>query len=108
METVLGICGLKLVETGIMDWNEVIKKISLNPAKLYKIDKFGAGSIDIDKSANLTIFNPTEKWVVKEENILSKSNNTPLIGTELVGKVKYTICEGKLVYRDIDDMIMVD
>lgn len=108
LETVLGVCGSKLVEPGLMTWKDVITKISLNPAKLYKIDKDGAGSIDIDNSANLTIFNPTEKWIVKEENILSKSKNTPLIGTELVGKVKYTICEGKLVYRDIDDMIIAD
>ena len=30
----------------------------------------------------------------------SKSTNTPFIGEKLFGKVKYTICEGKVVYTD--------
>ena len=27
-------------------------------------------------------------------------NNTPFIGTKLFGRVKYTICGGKIVYKD--------
>ena len=96
----LGICGKALVDEGYLTWKDVIEKISVNPAKLYELDKEGVGSIKIGTKANLTIFNPTEKWKFDEETIVSKSHNSPLIGTELVGKVKYTICNGKLVYRD--------
>ena len=55
-----------------------------------------------DKNLQI-IFNPKEKWKLNEEDIVSKSHNTPLIGTELIGKVKYTICNGKLVYRDANN-----
>lgn len=100
LETMLGICGKALVDEGYMTWKDVIEKISVNPAKLYELDKDGVGSIKIGTKANITIFNPTEKWKFDEETIVSKSHNSPLIGTELIGKVKYTICNGKLVYRD--------
>lgn len=103
LETVLGICGKKLVDEGYLGWKEVIEKISMNPAKLYGLDEEGAGRLDVGKLANITIFNPKEKWKLNEEDIVSKSHNTPLIGTELIGKVKYTICNGKLVYRDVNN-----
>ena len=103
LETVLGICGLKLVEDGYLNWKEVIEKISLNPAKVFDLDKDGVGSITEGKKANITIFDPKEKWTFTEESIVSKSHNSPLIGMELVGKVKYTICNGRLVYRAVEE-----
>ena len=102
LETLLGICGSKLVEDGYLTWKEVIEKISLNPAKIFGLDKEGVGSITEGTKANITIFNPDEKWVFDEETIVSKSHNSPLIGIELLGKVKYTICNGKLVYREVE------
>ena len=100
LETMLGICGMALVEKGILTWKEVIEKISVNPAKLYGLDRDGVGSLKEGTKANITIFDPNEKWNFDEESIVSKSHNSPLIGCELLGKVKYTICNGKLVYHD--------
>ena len=102
LETLLGICGKKLVDDGHLTWKDVIEKISVNPAKLYGLDKDGVGMIEIDRPANLTIFDPDETWKLTEEDIVSKSHNTPLLNMELKGKVKYTICNGKLVYRDVN------
>ena len=102
LETLLGICGLKLVDAGHLTWKEVIEKISLNPAKAFDLDKAGVGSLTEGTKANITIFDPNEKWKFEEETIVSKSHNSPLLGKELIGKVKYTICNGKLVYRDIE------
>ncbi|MBO6118999.1 MAG: dihydroorotase [Lachnospiraceae bacterium] len=102
LETVLGICGLKLVGDNYLNWKEVIEKISTNPAKVFDLDKEGVGSITEGKKANITIFDPNEKWIFEEESIISKSHNSPLIGMELVGKVRYTICNGRLVYRSVE------
>ena len=102
LETLLGICGSKLVEDGYLTWKEVIEKISLNPAKAFGLDKEGVGTITEGTKANITIFAPDEKWIFDEETIVSKSHNSPLIGKELIGKVKYTICNGKLVYRAVE------
>lgn len=99
IEFVLGILG-SLVDDGEIKWEDILPKLTIGPAKVFSLDKDGAGSLEIGDVANIVIFNPKEKWKVKIENIVSKSKNTPLIGTELVGKVKYTICNGKLIYRD--------
>ena len=100
LETLLGICGTALVKEDYLSWKEVIEKISVNPAKLYGLDKEGVGSITEGTKANITIFDPNEKWIFEESTIVSKSHNSPLVGKELIGKVKYTICNGKLVYHD--------
>lgn len=48
--------------------------------------------------ADLIIFDEREKWVV--ERFHSKSENSPFVGMELAGKVKYTVCGGRVVYQD--------
>ncbi len=48
--------------------------------------------------ADLVIFDPEEKWTVKE--FYSRSHNSPFIGERLTGRVKYTICNGNIVYQD--------
>ena len=62
------------------------------PAGLYGLD---CGYIKKGGSADLVIFNEREKWRV--EKFQSKSANSPFIGEELYGKVKYTICDGKII-----------
>ena len=101
LETLLGICGIALVKAGYLNWKDVIEKISVNPAKAFGINIEGAGSITEGKKANITIFDPDEKWVFDANTIVSKSHNSPLIGSTLLGRVKYTLCNGRLVYRDI-------
>lgn len=39
--------------------------------------------------ADFLLFDPGEKWVVRAENLYSKSSNTPFLGKELTGKVKH-------------------
>lgn len=57
-----------------------------------------SGYIAEGAQADLVIFDEFEKW--KVEKFHSKSNNSPFIGEELYGKVKYTICKGRIVYED--------
>ena len=96
-ETALSAEIMNLVDTGDISYLDLVKLTSYNPAKLMGLDK---GIIDEGKIADITIFNPNEKYTYKEENIVSKSKNTPFIGMELKGKVKYTIVNGNVVYED--------
>lgn len=108
LETTLGVCGKVLVSTKALTWDEVIEKIVVNPAKLYNLEEYGAGSIEEGEYANITIFDPNEKWSLQVDDIVSKSKNSPLIDVPLIGKVKYTICDGKLVYRDIPKIEVIE
>ncbi|HCS11996.1 MAG TPA: dihydroorotase, partial [Clostridiales bacterium] len=47
---------------------------------------------------DLVVFDINERWIADE--FYSKSSNSPFQGKELWGKVKYTICGGKVVYED--------
>jgi dihydroorotase len=43
-------------------------------------------TVDEGAPATLTIFDATTQWVFAEEHIRSKSENTPFVGDEMVGK----------------------
>lgn len=87
----LGITGL--VKKGYLTMAELIEKMSVNPAKLYQLEK---GSLSVGADADVVLFAPDEEWVVSA--YASKSGNSPFTGQKLIGKVKRTICGGKTVY----------
>lgn len=95
LEAALPLCIEKLVKEAGMSMMEVLDKLTAKPAAMYNIDR---GDLRVDGPADIVIFNPNEKWTVT--GFQSKSQNSPFIGEELTGKVKYTICKGKVVYRD--------
>ena len=96
LETSLALGVTKLVKTGRLTMKELLSKMTINPAKLYKMDK---GYIKEGTAADIVIYAPDEKWIVGE-SFASKASNTPFIGQELYGKIKYTICNGNVVYCD--------
>lgn len=96
LETALALGITELVEKGYLTLPELIEKMSLNPARLYGLD---CGKMKEGAKADLVIFNPKESFVV--EKFHSKSANSPFVGWKLKGKIHYTICNGKIVYKGI-------
>ena len=76
--------------------DQLMEKMSLNPAVLYHLEDT-KGWIGEGADADLVLFNPDEQWTVTEFE--SKAVNSPFIGETLYGKVKYTICRGKIAYE---------
>ncbi len=95
LETALALGITGLVEKGYLTLSELLEKMTINPARLYDLD---SGRIKEGAPADLLIFNAGEKYIV--DKFISKSSNSPFIGWELKGKVKYTICGGRIVYND--------
>ena len=95
LETALALGITILVKNNYLTLSELLEKMTINPAKLYNLS---SGRIYEGAKADLTIFDPEEKWII--DNFCSKSKNSPFIGWELQGKVKYTICRGKIVYKN--------
>ena len=94
LETSLGLGITSLVKPGHLTLMQLLEKMTCNPAKLYKLP---GGSIEVNTPADFVIFNPDEEWTV--DNFASKSTNTPFKGYKLLGKIHYTICNGKVVYK---------
>jgi dihydroorotase len=64
----------------------------VNPRKVMNIDR---DLFEIGKKAQITILDPNQKWTFSNEDIYSKSSNSPFIGEEMVGKVKYVLSKSK-------------
>ncbi len=94
LETALALGITQLVEPGRLSLLELMEKMSQNPAKLYHLPYQG---IAAGAAADLVIFDEKEVWT--PERFHSKSGNSPFIGKKLTGRVRYTICGGKLVYE---------
>ena len=97
LETALGLVITSVVRTGQVPIDTVIRALTVNPAGLYKLD---AGTLSAGAEADIVIFDPEEKWTVPE-TFRSKATNSPFIGMELYGRVKTTLCGGRVVYQDL-------
>jgi dihydroorotase len=92
LETALGLT-LKLVQEGALSLTEAIRKLSINPALILKLDK---GKLSVDADADMTMIDPNVDWTVDVSQFKSKSKNTPFAGWKLKGKAVRTIVGGKI------------
>jgi dihydroorotase len=88
---------LSLVREGVLTLNELLKRFTVNPAKLLNLPY---GELAPGKAADLIIFNPDKEWIVDKDKFQSKGKNTPFHGWKLKGKNLLTIVDGNIVYRD--------
>lgn len=95
-ETALPAEIMNLIDKREISYFDLVRLTSYMPAKLLNIDR---GTIEVGKVADITIFDENEKYIYTKEMIVSKSKNSPFIGKELKGKVKYTIVSGRIVYE---------
>jgi len=87
---------LKLVESGILSFSDLIRKMSKNPASIIGVNS----GIYVDGPADITIIDPELRHTVDAASFQSKSRNTPFDGWEMKGKAVMTIIGGKIAYND--------
>ena len=95
LETALALGITSLVRPGHLTLMQLLEKMTINPARLYHLPY---GNIKQDSPADLVIFDPDESWI--PDSYHSMSSNSPFTGRKLYGKVKYTLCNGRIVYAD--------
>lgn len=93
-ETALGLGMTYLVKTGVLTINELIEKMSANPADILGLNK---GSLSVDRPADVVIIDPDTEYTVNVSEFKSKSKNSPYDGFKLCGKADYTIVNGNIV-----------
>ena len=92
LETALGLT-LKLVQEGVLSLAEAIRKLSVNPALILRLDK---GTLSVGADADMTVIDPNLEWTVDAAQFKSKSKNTPFEGWKLKGKAVRTMVGGKI------------
>ncbi len=85
LQTAFSLALMQLVEPGYINLSRWIELISINPRKILKLP---VQTIQKDRQANLTLFNPVKEWVLSSDAIPSRAKNTPFTGRTLLGKIK--------------------
>lgn len=94
LETALALGITNLVRPGYLSLEELMRKMSVNPARLYGLE---APRICPGAPADLVLFAEGEAWRV--ERFHSKASNSPFTGSTLYGRVHATICGGRIIYK---------
>lgn len=93
LETALAVVATTMVQNGKMTWRDLARVMSVTPARIGKAEGQGeeitAGSV-----ANLCFVSADTSWQVHRERQVSRSDNTPFVGKELLGQVRHTIYRG--------------
>lgn len=93
LETALALGITELVDKGYLSMMQLFRAMSTNPAEMYHLD---AGYLAEGGPADIVLIDPEDEVTVYE--FVSKASNSPFVGWKLKGNVKYTICDGKVVY----------
>jgi dihydroorotase len=87
---------LKMVHDGLVPLKRWVECLTIRPAKLLNLPY---GRLQVGSIADVTLLNPTKKWTLSAELILSKSHNSPFVGWNLQGQIVKTIVSGRVVYE---------
>ena len=97
LETSFALSYTALVKSGAMTLQELAKKMSTNPAEILGLK---GGKIEVGAIADFAVVDLNEKWTIDPKKFVSKGKNTPFGGTQVYGKVKYTVVDGEIKYEE--------
>lgn len=95
LETLLG-AALRLYHNGDVPLLRIIEAMSIAPARIFGLD---AGSLSPGARADMTIVDLDEPWIVREEDLTSRSKNSCFEGARFQGRVVQTFVAGTSVFK---------
>ena len=87
--------GLRLVAEQVLELGELIHRLTRGPAEILGLPY---GTLSVDATADICIFNPELTWQLDTHSMRSHGHNTPFMGWEMKGRVTHTLLNGELVY----------
>ena len=105
-EAEAGATGLELLLPLTLKWaretdaplSAAIARIATEPSRVLALNN---GHLGVGQPADLCIFDPAQHWKVGPATLKSQGRNTPFVGFELQGKVRYTLVDGHVVYEGL-------
>ena len=95
VETLLPL-SLELYHNESLGLKKIIETLTINPSNILKIKK---GSLKKGLDADICVFDLNKPWMVKADQLKSKSKNTAIEDRKLQGKVLMTFLNGELVFN---------
>ena len=96
IETSLPIIYTHFVKTNLISLDRFLDLIVYNPNKIFNL---GDRRIEENYIADIAILDIENEYTYTKEEILSKGKNSPFIGNKYYGFTKYTIKNGKIIYK---------
>jgi dihydroorotase len=87
---------LALFRKGTIDASRLVELLAGNPARILGVR---GGSLSIGAAADIAVIDPEHVFVLEEQDILSKSKNSPFLGTKLQGRAVFTLCNGRITHN---------
>ena len=97
LETALSLGYTYLVRTGRLGLRQWLRTLTVNPARILHQD---LGTLTVGKPADLTLVDLEQPFYFDKNQMASRSRNTPYDGWELYGRVRATLCAGRLTYDE--------
>jgi dihydroorotase len=98
LETALPIVNQTMVQSGLMNWEQVALRMSKTPAQIGQYQQHGR-DLEVGSPAHITVMNPTATYRVDRDLVASRSRNTPFHGRELPGIITTTIFDGRVTFE---------
>lgn len=95
IETSFALSYTNLVRGGVLTLEQLSERMSTAPARILNLE---GGELKEGGVADIMLADLNEKYVIDSKKFVSKGKNTPFDGTEVYGRVKYTIVDGKIKY----------
>lgn len=95
IETSFSLSYTTLVRGGILTLSQLAQRMSGAPARILGLE---GGALQEGKVADIMLADLNEKYVIDPKDFVSKGKNTPFGGTEVYGRVKYTIVDGTIKF----------
>jgi len=96
LETALGLGMVELVAPATMTLSVLVRRLSTDPARIFGLP---GGSLVRGTLGDVVVFDPDAKWTVTVDGFVSRSQNSPFIGRDLVGRVERTFVGGRTVFQ---------
>lgn len=93
LETAVSL-GLKLVQEGVISITDLIKKMSIAPARILGLES----GLQPDRTADITIIDPDAAFAVDVNQFQTLGRNCPFDGWRLTGRPVLTMVAGRIVY----------
>jgi dihydroorotase len=87
---------LKWAAESSLPLSRAVAAITTAPAAILGIAPPALRAGDV---ADLAVFDPAQSWVVRRDALRSQGKNTPYLGIEVQGRVRYTLLAGDVVHE---------
>ncbi len=98
LETALG-SALQPVHDGRISLPTLVERLTTGPARVLGPEYAALASLAPGTPADIVLFDPQLEWTVNAAEFASKGKNTPLDGTQLLGRPVATIAAGQIIYQ---------